>query len=43
MLEQKELISEFENFLNERGLWYDFKDYANEKGYELSHFGMEDD
>lgn len=43
MLEKNELIEEFENFLNENGLFQNFKSWAEEKGYKITEFGMEDD
>lgn len=42
-LSQKELKDLFEYFLNEKGLFYDFKDFIEEKGYSLSELDMEDE
>lgn len=43
MLDKKILSEEFENFLNENGLWNTFKSWAENKGYQVSEFGMEDE
>lgn len=42
-LEVEEIVRELEFYLNERGLWFDFKEYIESKGYKLEEFGMQDD
>ena len=42
-MEKKEIVEEFESFLNETGQWQHFKAWILSKGYELSEFGMEDE
>ena len=43
MLDKEQLAEEFENFLNENGMWQNFKSWVEEKGYEVADFGMEDE
>jgi hypothetical protein len=43
MLDKEQLAEEFENFLNENGMWQTFKSWTEEKGYEVADFGMEDE
>jgi len=40
MLDTKEIIELFEDYLNENGLFFDFKDWAEEKGYTLEELGI---
>ena len=39
----EELIALIEEYLNERGLWNDFEEYANDRGYDLSDLGFTPD
>ncbi len=43
LLDIEEIIRGFEFYLNERGLWSDFREYIESKGYKLKEFGMTDD
>lgn len=39
-LETKEIITTFEEFLNEHGTYYDFKEWIESRGYDIKEFGM---
>lgn len=43
MLSNKEIAQELENYLNEKGLWGDFQDWIESKGYKLAEFGLPED
>lgn len=44
-MDQEEIVQEFTDFLDEMGLFYEFKNWAQIRGYSLEDFGMteEDD
>lgn len=43
MITKEELILLFEQFLNESGSWYTFKDYVEKQGYTVSELGFSED
>lgn len=43
VLDTKDIVDLFENFLNESGQWSNFKEWIEDQGYKLEEFGMEDD
>lgn len=43
VLPKDELIREFQDFINVNGLWFEFKQFIKEKGYEIEEFGMQDE
>jgi len=43
LLEQTEISRTFDEFLNEHGLFYTFKEWIEKKGYKLDEFGIEDE
>lgn len=42
-MEKKELIELFEQFLNEHGQWYSFKDWVEDQGYTIEELGFTDE
>ena len=42
-MDKKELVELFDSFLNHNGLWYTFKDWAEEQGYTPKDLGFEDE
>lgn len=42
-LSKKEIVEIFEDFLNNNGLWNDFKDFVEEKGYQVTELGFSED
>lgn len=44
MIMSKEEIAElFEQFLNETGQWYNFKEFIESQGYNLEELGFKDE
>ena len=43
MIDKKELIQIFEQFLNETGNWYRFTDFAEKEGYTIEELGFSED
>lgn len=42
-MEKEELVMLFTNYLDEKGLFFDFKEFAERQGYELSELGIENE
>lgn len=42
MLEQEEMSKVFDQFINENGLFQQFKTFIESQGYTLAEFGMEE-
>lgn len=42
-LNKKEIAQIVEDFLNNTGQWFDFKNYIENKGYKLEELGFEDE
>lgn len=40
ILPKLELCAEFQDFINENGLWFEWKSFIEGKGYRLEEFGM---
>jgi hypothetical protein len=43
MIDKEELISVFEQFLNETGSWYNFKEFVEKQGYTVEELGFSED
>ncbi len=41
-LSAQEMADLIDDFINEKGLWYDFKEFVEIKGYKIEELGMED-
>lgn len=39
----EEIVNIFDEYLNDNGMWQDFKKYIEEKGYRLEELGMKED
>ncbi len=39
-MEKEEIAQIFEDFLNEKGMWYAFTEWLDNKGYKLSELGL---
>ena len=42
-LSARDIANELDAYVNERGLFNDFKEYIESKGYSLDEFGMADE
>lgn len=42
-LTQEELKNLFQDFLDEQGIFFDFKAFIQDRGYKLSELGMSED
>jgi hypothetical protein len=42
-LKAEEIAQIIEDYTNERGIWYDFKDWLEEKGYKVEELGLSDE
>lgn len=43
MINKEELIQVFEQFLNETGNWYNFKEFVEKQGYTIEELGFSED
>ena len=43
ILNQKEIISTFDEFLNENGMFHSFKSFIEERGCKMEEFGMDNE
>lgn len=43
LLPQSEVKDIFEDFLNDRSLWYDFKEFIEGKGYDVTELGFDEE
>lgn len=43
LLPQSEVKDIFEQFLNDNSMWVNFKNYVEEKGYDVTELGFEED
>ena len=41
-MSKEEIIQIVDNFINENGLWYKFKDHVEEQGYTVKELGFPD-
>lgn len=41
-IEKQELVDLISRFINERGLWYDWKDFIEAQGYTTQELGFEE-
>lgn len=42
-MDKEILIELFERFLNEAGIWYNFKDFVEKQGYTVEDLGFDDE
>lgn len=42
-VEREEIIEVFDMYINDNGLFYDFKKYIEDKGYSLEELGFNED
>ena len=42
-LSAEEIAQVVEDFVNHRGLWYEFKEFIEKKGYRVEEFGLDDE
>lgn len=42
-MDKETIIEQFEDFLNEYGLFYKFKDFINDRGYTVEELGIRED
>lgn len=40
---KQEIIQVIDEFLNSNGLWYQFKDFVESKGYTVTELGFKDE
>lgn len=42
-MSKEEIVEVFEQFLNETGNWYHFKEFVEKQGYTLEELGFKDE
>lgn len=42
-MDKEELVELFDRFINENGLWFEFKTWVESQGYSVSELGFPDD
>lgn len=43
MIDKEVLVELIERFLNERGLWYSWKEFIEKQGYDIYELGFKDE
>ena len=42
-MEKEEIVELFDQFVSEKGLWYDFKEWLESQGYSVEELGFKDE